>query len=232
MEKSVEWTDGWLGGGVLLGVREVGDVEGEMFAEEAALVEKAVLRRRRQFAAGRVLGRELMERLGIATGPLLRGEDRVPLWPAGVVGSLSHTEDVVMVAVAGGGVDGEASAVRALGLDVEADVPLEEELRASVLTERELAWLDEQPQAERGALAKLVFSAKEAVYKAQYTFSRTMLDFHEVELVVLPDAPVFEARLPDKVVEAVGRPTLAGQWWRGELCGAACVVTGVVVREA
>jgi 4'-phosphopantetheinyl transferase EntD len=228
----VEWEDGFLGNDVLLSVRPLGDVVERMFPEEAALVVRAVDKRRREFAAGRVLARELMGQLGVPAAPLLRGEDRVPLWPAGVVGALSHTDEVVMVAVAGHDHGDAAHPVRALGLDVEPDVPLDEELRGLVLTPREASWLGEQPADERGSLAKLVFSAKEAVYKAQYAFSRTLLDFQEVELVLLPDVPAFEAHLPGKVVGAVGRETLAGHWWRGELCGTPCVVTGVVVREA
>lgn len=225
-ELMVEWSERALGSDVLLEVRPVGDVREALFEEEAALVARAVEKRQREFAAGRVLARELMERMGVAPAPLLRGEDRVPLWPEPVVGALSHTDQVVMAAVA----NRDASAVRALGLDAEPDVPLDEELRPLILTPRETSWLLEQPAEQRGFLGKLAFSAKEAVYKAQYAFSRTMLDFQEVELLLLPDAPAFEARLPEKVVDMVGRRTLAGRWWRGELCGAGCLVTGVVVR--
>ncbi len=208
---------------MLLASRAVGDVAGSLFPEEAALVAKAVDKRRREFASGRVLARGLLAALGCPDAPLLRGEDRVPRWPAGVVGSISHTATRAVVAVAH--VD---DGVRALGVDVEEDVPLDEELRASVLTDRERARLDATPEPERGALAKLVFSAKEAVYKAQYGLSATLLDFHDVEVALLPDVAAFEARLPERVHEVVGRPTLAGTWWRE----ASCVVTAVVVREA
>ncbi len=217
----------FLGPDVLMGARFVADVQELLFPEEALLVARAVERRRVQFASGRVLARALLEALGEAAAPLLRGEDRVPLWPAQVMGSLSHTDQVVLAAVARPTAD-----VLALGVDVEADVPLEQELWSSILTDSERQALDAQPAEVRGRMAKLVFSAKESVYKAQFALSRCMLDFQEVELVLLPEARMFEARLPEKVVEAVGRATLAGRWWRGESGGAAGpqMVTAVVVR--
>jgi len=71
-----------------------------------------------------------------------------------------------------------------VGLDIEVDTSLTRELEKAVFTEAERAWLDGRPPRDRGRLAKLLFSAKEAVYKCQYPVTHTILEFHGVELAV------------------------------------------------
>jgi 4'-phosphopantetheinyl transferase EntD len=71
-----------------------------------------------------------------------------------------------------------------LGLDAESDEPLRDAFISYVLTGRERHWIRRQRRDDQGRLAKLVFSAKESVYKCQYPLTKRFLDFHQVELYI------------------------------------------------
>jgi 4'-phosphopantetheinyl transferase EntD len=149
--------------------------------DELALVSTAIDSRQREFAAGRLLARRLLRQLGV-TGhaSLLSGEEREPVWPEGIVGSITHKREWAAVAVA------RTSVVRAVGCDLEEDGPLGEPLWRRVLTDDEQRWVRAQPDA--GRLAKVIFSAKESFYKAQFTLTRAWLGFLDVELSLKPSA--------------------------------------------
>src|SRR5262245_11502467 len=90
-----------------------------LYAEEEALVAKAVRSRRQQFTAGRLLARQAWQRLGQAPVSLLNDAQRVPIWPLGIVGTITHTHIWCAAAVARRG------EVTGLGADVELSTPLE-----------------------------------------------------------------------------------------------------------
>lgn len=150
-------------------------LEGGLVKAEQELVEGAAQTRIEQFTAGRVCSRIALGRLGVAaTTPIPRGEDRAPIWPAGFVGSISHTDSWCAAAVA------RAEDIRAVGIDLEPATPLKESLWRRVCTPKERDWLHELP--EPGLTGKIVFSAKEAVYKCQYPITSMFLGFHAVEV--------------------------------------------------
>jgi 4'-phosphopantetheinyl transferase EntD len=157
--------------------------------EEACLSPRAVAKRRREFAAGRACARAALEALGIADFPLRSGPDRSPLWPAGVVGSLSHCADFCGVAVARHG------AIAGLGLDVERARPLQDRVAAMICTEAERDRLARLPNLPFGLWAMVVFCAKEGTYKCFYPLARMHLDFHDVEVDPDPAAGSFTARV-------------------------------------
>lgn len=145
------------------------------FAMEAAgLSPRAVAKRQNEFAAGRAAAHQAMRNLGLAPAPVPVGDDRAPVWPAGLTGSISHTRSCAMAVLA------QADRVQALGLDVEEDLPLEDKLLPAICTAREQAWLSRQD--EPGRMAKVIFSAKEAAYKCQYTLSRAYYGFDGMEV--------------------------------------------------
>jgi 4'-phosphopantetheinyl transferase EntD len=153
-----------------------------LFAEEAALVDKAVLSRRQQFTAGRQLARQAWQRLGQAPVALLNDAQRVPVWPRGIVGTITHTHVWCAAAVAR---EGE---VRGLGADVELATPLELGLWDRICRPEERAFLHAQPEPLPGLLAKAVFSAKESIYKALYPSVRVFLDFQGMHIALEPEA--------------------------------------------
>ncbi len=144
--------------------------------------------RRREFALGRACARHALARLGVS-GPVLRGDDRAPIWPRGVVGSLTHCDQLCAAAVA------HRERVLSLGLDAELDSPLRERVAQRICTPDERAHLAELPEILPSGWEKLAFSAKESFYKAYYPVARSFLGFHDVGLRFDPEAQSFEVRL-------------------------------------
>jgi len=150
----------------------------QLYDEEAALVAGAVESRRREFVAGRLCARRALAELGIQDFPLLASPDRAPIWPGAIVGSITHTvaagEGYCAVAVA------HRRLVAGVGLDAEPRAALPRDLWSCVLDadEQRTAWTTSDP----GVWARLVFSAKEAVYKAVYPLCGRFLDFCDVHV--------------------------------------------------
>ena len=140
-----------------------------LFPEERAEVARAVPKRAREFAAGRLLARQLFGELGMSSERAIPvAEGRAPLWPAGVVGSISHCHDLCAVALA------SRARSTGIGIDVEANRLLGRELRDLCLRPDEFGL----PQS----LWMLLFSAKESVYKALFPTMRQFLDFQDVSI--------------------------------------------------
>ncbi len=155
--------------------RQAPDGEGLM-PEERGPVARAVEKRRRQYTAGRLLSRQLLQEWDHGDHPLVPDADRVPTWPTGLVGCITHT-DIWCAAVVG-----RSAAWRGLGIDVEPATPLSEPLHASVCRAEELQWLSERSPTERGLLAKAIFSAKESIYKALFPEVREFLGFEGMRI--------------------------------------------------
>ena len=143
---------------------------------EAALVSLASARRRREFTVGRWLANSTLKRLGRGDSPVLAGHDRSPIWPEGIVGSISHTDDYCVAVTA------LSRHHISVGVDIEPMEPIESSLWDSICTEGELRWLRRQHALKQGLLCRLIFSAKECIYKYQYPMTNTFLDFHDVEV--------------------------------------------------
>jgi 4'-phosphopantetheinyl transferase EntD len=176
-----------------------------LWPEEA--LPKAVEKRLCEFAAGRRAARQAMSAIGIPPAAIPAGQDRAPVWPDGVLGSISHGGGACLALVAK-----KHTSWALLGIDIEADTSLEPELWETVLTPEERASLPEGPAA--GLQAKRIFSAKEATYKAQYPLSSTLLEFHDLAVGLERDA--FTARF----ARPAG-PLRQGTVLRG-ICLAAC----------
>lgn len=149
---------------------------------EAELVARAVDKRKHEFATARVLARAAMERIGRKDVELLNAEDRSPIWPEGITGSISHCDTRAVVAV------GQRERVGTVGVDIEHRDELKRELWKSVLLKSEIRALESSFSNEsRSRMALTIFSAKEALYKAQYPWSTKFMSFHELEVCVLPN---------------------------------------------
>lgn len=187
-----------------------------LYADELAYIARSVPRRRAEFATARVSARRALARLGVAPCSLVPLADRSPRWPPGVVGSISHTHGCCAVAVS------VFPEIAGVGLDVEVDSPLAPELLSTVCTRGERAWLEGRGPQERGRLSKLIFSAKEAVYKCWYPTIGVSLAFDEVELAV----DVERARFALSAVAHASAPRLE------PLAGAFATPSGFIVSTA
>lgn len=180
-----------------------------LFPEEERIVARAVDKRRREFTTARACARTALGKLGLPPTAILPGLRGAPQWPAGVVGSITHCEGYRACAVAR---DGDLAA---LGLDAEPNRPLPPGVLDVVAVPGERARL--------GALGRgtpvvcwdrLLFSAKESVYKTWFPLTRRALDFDEAVITVQPVAGTFSARILAPVMPGDGcRPTsFAGRW--------------------
>jgi 4'-phosphopantetheinyl transferase EntD len=185
----------------------------ELFPEEEAVIRQAVDRRRREFATGRSLARRALGALGAPPAPLLPGPRREPLWPAGIVGSITHCQGYRACAVA------RDAAVRWIGIDAEPNAPLPDGVLRLVALPEERDWLERLGPADGACWDRLLFCAKESVFKAWYPLTRRELGFTEAVIDVDPDGGTFVARLlvDGGALPDGGRLTdFAGRWLAGE----------------
>jgi 4'-phosphopantetheinyl transferase EntD len=168
-------------------------------ADDLAAVAHAVDERRIDYLAGRSCARVALAKIGINDFVLRAGTDRCPMWPAGVVGSITHTGTTAAgfcgVAVA------STADVISLGIDAESSRPLADDLVPLVLTPRERdRVLGSRAEARR--IAAVYFSAKESVYKALFPLVRQIIDFQDVDLDMDIEAGRFRARARDAAFTA------------------------------
>jgi 4'-phosphopantetheinyl transferase EntD len=158
--------------GVAVGHRLIspGD-EHALLKEEVPALAASVVKVRRASGAARIVARQLLTQLGYANCALPKGPAGAPVWPAGIVGSLAHDSRVAVAAV------GMRADVGALGIDVEPAECLPSELLDLVVTPQERLNLGDD--VYRG---RLLFVAKEAVYKAIHPLDQTFLEHHDVEV--------------------------------------------------
>ncbi len=145
---------------------------------ERADVARAAPARLGEFAAGRLCARRALAEFGVADAELRVGGDRQPLWPAGFTGSITHTQGCCAAAVA------QVGLTLGVGLDTEVVGRIGARLLPRIATAAELAWRESLGAAERPGGASLLFSAKEAFYKAQFAVTGERLGFHDVAISV------------------------------------------------
>ena len=161
--------------GVTVGHRLIspGD-EHALLKEEAPAFAASVVKVRRASGAARIVARRLLTQLGHPDCALPKGPAGAPMWPAGIIGSLAHDARVAVAAV------GMRADVDALGIDVEPAECLPSELLDLVATPQER--LNLGYDAYHG---RLLFVAKEAVYKAVHPLDHTFLEHHDIEINLL-----------------------------------------------
>ncbi|MEV7329282.1 4'-phosphopantetheinyl transferase superfamily protein [Micromonospora sp. NPDC093244] len=171
------------------------DWTGELLAaEQAGLSAQAVQARRRDFTAGRVCARRAMAVLGLPPTAVPAAADRAPVWPAGVVGSITHTTGYCAAAAA------RSTDIRSVGMDAEQHREINQGVRRLVLLPEEEEACERLPTGISWPV--VFFSAKETVYKVWHPIVGSWLDFHDARLEVDPDAGMFTARIAPARVDA------------------------------
>ncbi|SCF28955.1 4'-phosphopantetheinyl transferase EntD (siderophore biosynthesis) [Micromonospora viridifaciens] len=207
-------------------VEAFSDIPGEApYPGEEDLVARAVEGRRREFVTARRCAREALARLGYAPAAIRPGPKREPRWPAGVVGSITHCAGYRAAAVA------RDTALASLGIDAEPHGPLPDGVGEAVTVAGEPELLRRLSHAEPSVhWGRLLFSAKESVYKAWYPLTGRWLGFEEAELSIDPAARSFTARLLVDGARTDGGPPLTALHGR-YLVADGLVVTAVSIER-
>ncbi|MEU8244557.1 4'-phosphopantetheinyl transferase superfamily protein [Actinoplanes missouriensis] len=181
-----------------------GDNPGERcFPGEEDVVGAAVEKRRREFVTARRCAREALGRLGLAPAPIRSGPRREPLWPPGVVGSITHCAGYRAAAVA------RSTDLASLGIDAEPHAPLPPGVYAEVTVPQERDMLDRLVRSAPGVhWDRLLFSAKESVYKAWFPLTGRWLGFEQACLEIDGATGAVTARLLADGTRGDGGPPL------------------------
>ena len=140
---------------------------------EADALGSVAPKRRAEYAAGRSLARRGLIALGVNPEPVGRGPRHEPVWPDGVVGSITHCDGYCGVALA------RTRYTAGIGIDAESRIALSPELVTSICTARERAGFPRHGSVDWPTVA---FSAKEAIFKLWFPATRARLAFHDVEV--------------------------------------------------
>lgn len=194
-------------------VAETGEREVDLFPEEEAALGNAVEKRRREFVTARACAREALARLGMEAQPIPTGGRGEPIWPRGVVGSITHCAGYRACAVA------PASEWLTIGIDAEAHDALPAGLLGDIALPQERRWIAAAAAADPGtSWDRLLFSIKESIYKAWFPLTGRWLGFEDATVAIDRTGGAFTARLlvPGPLVDGRRLDRFAGRWLAAE----------------
>jgi len=166
--------------------------------------------RRSEFIHGRICARASLTALGFPDQSIPMGNHHEPIWPTDVVGSISHCGPVAAAATA------RRNDLGGLGIDLELAEPLDTEVLPLICLPLEQNWL--QHSEDPLQLAKLVFSAKESIFKCIWPTLRFFVDFQDVSIHIDTDIGTFTPiewadNLPASIIRSItGRYLMHNGW--------------------
>ncbi|WP_028476559.1 4'-phosphopantetheinyl transferase Npt [Nocardia sp. CNY236] len=144
------------------------------YPAEEHLIAKSVEKRRRDFIGARHCARLALEQLGEPPVAIGKGEQGAPVWPRGIVGSLTHCDGYRAAAL------GHALRFRSIGIDAEPHETLPDGVLDSVSLPAERMWL--RTTGSELHLDRLLFCAKEATFKAWFPLTTRWLGFEDAHI--------------------------------------------------
>ena len=137
-------------------------------------------KRRSEFSLGRYCARMALSKFKLESEPILRYPDtREPCWPESVIGSITHTEGLAAAAV---GLDKDISGV---GIDIEnLSRYVNSDIRSHVCVETERKHLESLSPEQASRDLRIIFSAKESIFKCLFPISRTYLYFQDATVTI------------------------------------------------
>jgi 4'-phosphopantetheinyl transferase EntD len=180
------------------------DRDEPLYPEEEEVVGRAVEKRRREFVTARACAREALARLGERPVAIPSGQRGQPLWPAGIVGSITHCDGYRACAVA------RSADLATVGVDAEPDRPLPERVLGDIALPEERELLRDLFRRAPGThWDRLLFSIKESIYKAWFPLAERWLGFEDAAVSIDLRRGSFSAHL------LVPGPVLDGRELRG-----------------
>ena len=149
-------------------------------AEENYFSQLSFVSRKEHYRSGRICAGEVLSKLGTLGQPVLRDpQTREPLWPEGISGAITHSGKWAAAAA------GKTSDVLGIGIDLE-DLERQVDSRISrhVCIPEEQKWLQECGEDFLEQNLKIIFSAKESIFKAFFPYTRTYLHFHDARILM------------------------------------------------
>lgn len=198
--------------------------DAELFPQEEEAIAPAAPKRRREFTGVRACARVALARAGLPPSPIVPGPSRAPVWPPGVTGSMTHCDGYRGCAI------GRTEAIAAIGIDAEPHDDLPDGVLPFVSSESERGRLAELRRADPGTCyERILFSAKESVFKAWFPATGQWLGFEQADLTIDPGGK-FTARLlvPGPVVGGRRLTAYHGRW----LVSRGLILTAVIVPSA
>lgn len=195
-------------GNVSACLNKIADHTASLLAEEKHVVETVVQKRREEFSTGRLCAHTAMLSINPheKPHPLLPGKKREPLWPDGLIGSISHSANSCLAVVS---VD---RSIKSLGVDIEKREGIKPGVRDLICQTEELAMLGEYEQNPEAW--KLIFSAKESVYKALFPILQRWIGFSDATLQFDFEKQSFTASMNEtlELPAAIGSSRLTGRF--------------------
>ena len=144
--------------------------------ESGILGEEASAKKRAEFLLGRSAANVALKKLGFdEPPPLTQGTGRQPLWPPGIVGSITHCRGWAVVVAA------KSTFASAIGIDLENVGRMKlRDVGNLICLDSELEWASEPN--DHLLRTTMLFAAKEAIFKAFYPCCGRYFDFKDVEL--------------------------------------------------
>jgi enterobactin synthetase component D len=138
---------------------------------------KSVTKRQSEFLAGRMMARSALELLTDDKITVDIGENRSPVWPNDIVGSISHSAQMALSIVS------KKYTCRYVGCDIEPVITFttQSEISDSIVNSDEKTLINNS-QLESCVAFTLIFSAKESLFKALYPYVKCYFDFRDAEV--------------------------------------------------
>lgn len=197
--------------GVAVAGGPIGSHESSPFEIEERTLGRAVPKRAEEFRAGRAYARAALGALGLKPCGIPVGQHRQPVWPPGIVGSITHSDKLSFAIVA------RCVDFHGVGIDIEPDTALDRDIVSLICRpeEREAASSDGIGSVDN---AKLFFVVKEAFFKAYFPVTGAFLEFQDVSVTIDRHSQSFQVRLVEP-----SKPALAAKraFWGhfGQRCG-------------
>lgn len=145
-------------------------------------ISKSVPKRQAEFLAGRLAAAEALKIIGspIQLKNIKASQSKGPCWPNEVVGSISHTNDISAAIVS------SSSKISSLGIDIEEYIEenICRQIAKQIHTEDEISLFINNGIKSNKATT-ILFSAKEALYKALYKYVNSFFGFDSAQAINL-----------------------------------------------
>jgi len=188
-------------------------LDAALYPEEEEMVIRAVEKRRREFTTGRACARRAMAQLGVEPQAIPTGPRGAPQWPPGIVGSITHCDGYRACALA------RQTDLVTLGIDAEVEAPLRAGRRGDIALPEERGRLEALGREAPGVpWDRLLFSAKESVYKAWFPLAGRWLGFEDASVSFDLEQQTFSARflVPGPALGERALTGFSGSWLVGD----------------